>query len=207
MRIDAITIQGANVRHVVRRFGVLEYVDEISDGPVSRIDLHAGVEKDGVAVREGVSGEGGDVAHVIYLIWGGGRFVEEDTTNVDILLRCAGPIGPVLIGGDFGFEDGWVSRRWADPVLIWTTVVPCGGMHVREGTDIGIRVESGERVDVVAVRAGITAGATVDIDDGLEDEGRVGGSGVKKGLPGIIARVDVEREEDETRIDHDGEIS
>jgi hypothetical protein len=26
-------------------------------------------------------------------------------------------------------------------------------------------------------------------------------------LPGIIARVDVEREEDETRIDHDGEIS
>ena len=70
-----------------------------------------------------------------------------------------------------------------------------------------MRVESGERVDVVAVRAGATARAIIDVDNGLKDERRIGGGGVEEGLPGIIARVDVEREEDETGVDHDGDKS
>lgn len=68
-----------------------------------------------------------------------------------------------------------------------------------------MRVEGGERVDVVAVRAGAAPGPAVDVDDGLEDEGWVGGGGVEEGLPGVVARVDVEREKDETGVDHDGD--
>ena len=86
MRINAVSIKGANIRHIVCRFGVLEYVDEIRDRPVSRMDLHTRVEHDSFAVREGVSGEGGNIAHIIYVGRVSGCFVEEDTTDVDVLI-------------------------------------------------------------------------------------------------------------------------
>ena len=66
-----------------------------------------------------------------------------------------------------------------------------------------MRVKSGERIDVIAVWAGATTWAVIRIDNGLEDEGRVGGGGIEKRLPGIVDRVDIEREKDETRVDHD----
>lgn len=78
-------------------------------------------------------------------------------------------------------------------------------MHVRKGMDVGVRVESGERIDVIGVRAGASAGATIGVDDCLKDERRVGGGGVEERLPAIIARVDIERDKGETGIDHNGE--
>ena len=116
MRINAITIPKANVRNIVHGFRVLKRVNKIRDSPVARVDLGASVEKDSVAVCEGGSGVITDVAHIGYLIWGCGCFVEEDATYVDILLCGATPLGPVLVGGDLGFQGGQGLRRRADVV-------------------------------------------------------------------------------------------
>lgn len=70
-----------------------------------------------------------------------------------------------------------------------------------------MRVESGKRVDVVTVGAGTTARAAIDVDDGLKNEGGVGGGGIEEWLPGIIARIDVERYKNKTGVDHDGNKS
>lgn len=123
MRIEAVSIESADICHIVRGFRVLERVDVISDRPVALIDLHAGVEKNSVAVCEFASGEGGDVAHIIDLVRGGGRFVEEDAPDVDILVRCAPAIGPVLVGGDLGSKDGEILRCGADPIMVWAAIV------------------------------------------------------------------------------------
>lgn len=80
---------------------------------------------------EGGAGEGADVAHVAELVRGGGRFVKEDAADVDVLLGGAGAAGPVLVGGDLGFEGGEVLRPGADPVLVRAAIVPRGGVHVR----------------------------------------------------------------------------
>lgn len=66
-----------------------------------------------------------------------------------------------------------------------------------------MRVESGERVNVIAVWAGATARAVKRVNNDLEDEGWIGGGGIEERLPGIIDRVDIKRQKDETRVDHD----
>lgn len=43
MRIDAVPIEGADIRHIICGFRVLEYVDEIRYREVSIIDLHTRV--------------------------------------------------------------------------------------------------------------------------------------------------------------------
>lgn len=205
MRIDAISIQCANISSVVHGFRILKYIDKISDRPVARIDLHAGVEEGRFAVSESVSGEGGDVAHVIDLIWAGGRFVEKDPTDVDVFLCGASPVGPVLVGGDIGLEAGQILRSRADVVMGDAAVVLCGSVHVPQGFYVGMRVEGRQGIDVVDIRAGTTAGAVIGVDHHLKDEGWVGSGGIEERLPGIEARVDIERKEDETGIDHDGD--
>lgn len=97
-----VGVEATDVGAVIDGFRVLEDVDVIGEGPVSRVDGGAGVEEEGFPEREGVSGVGGDVLHVADLGCGCWGLVEEDAADVDVLCGAACR-WPVLVGGDVGF--------------------------------------------------------------------------------------------------------